>query len=439
MLSNYQSLSKNEGEIELIFNDKFIDPNLNTLINDKIIFEVEILYDELQQLNKNESLEIELILNNDIIIFEPDLINIHNSSTDTNNLSLFEVELLINNNLVLSQSEATQLSIKNDWNLYEKITYNNYINLKNNKWSSTSILFSILETDNLIEYLQSFYIDKAYILDNDKYYSLFDENYYNLYKKNIGDLKNLNYIGKNVNTNDSCFIKKNAPKISAVIVGINYKNTDYSLTGAINDANNMEEFLLSHYGDQIEIVKMTDDTTDKLPTKNIESELLKLISKPDNNIIFYFAGHIYKKYNIDYIEESDFSNERIKTLDENYISDDWFYNNFIKKLSKNVQCRIYIDSCFSQGFCDFKYKYTSSNNININPNVNFVESSVISINSSNENVKSLEENGQGIFTKELIDSFKKIGNYNIIELFDRFYSTNIMSTFKFDREPILLL
>ena len=77
MLSNYQSLSKNEGEIELIFNDKFIDPNLNTLINDKIIFEVEILYDELQQLNKNESLEIKLILNNDIIIFEPDLINIH--------------------------------------------------------------------------------------------------------------------------------------------------------------------------------------------------------------------------------------------------------------------------------------------------------------------------------------------------------------------------
>ena len=230
-------------------------------------------------------------------------------------MSLFEVELLINNNLVLSQSEATQLSIKNDWDLYEKITYNNYINLKNNKWSSTSILFSILETDNLIEYLQSFYIDKAYILDNDKYYSLFDENYYNLYKKNIGDLKNLNYIGKNVNTNDSCFIKKNAPKISAVIVGINYKNTDYSLTGTINDANNMEDFLLSHCGDQIEAVKMTDDTTDKLPTKNnIESELLKLISKPDNNIIFYFAGHIYKKYNIDYIEESDFSNERIKTL-----------------------------------------------------------------------------------------------------------------------------
>ena len=47
--------------------------------------------------------------------------------------------------------------------------------------------------------------------------------------------------------------------------------------------------------------------------------------------------------------------------------------------------------------------------------------------------------GQGIFTKELMDSFKKIGNYNVIELFDRFYTTNIMSTFKFDRAPILLL
>ena len=67
-----------------------------------------------------------------------------------------------------------------------------------------------------------------------------------LYKKNILYLKNLNYISQNINTNDSCFIKKNAPKISAVIVGINYKNTDYSLTGAVNDANNMEEFLLSY-------------------------------------------------------------------------------------------------------------------------------------------------------------------------------------------------
>ena len=433
----YNPLKIKEGEIELIFNNNFNNNNFN-LINENITFDIELDYNELDNLiNDGTVLEIELVINDKLNLIEQNLVNIPLPIKDDTFITM-DVELIPNDKLVLSESETLQLSVKNDWNIYEKFKYKNLINLKNNKWNSISILFLIIENDNLLKYLNSFYINEAYVIDNEKYYNLFNENYYNEYKKTINEIRNLNYINKNVNTNDSCFIKKQAPNIIALIIGINYIGTDHSLTGAINDANNMETFLKTYYGTQIDIVKMTDNTTSKLPTtKNIENEILNLLTL-NKNIIFYFAGHISKKYNIDNIEEPDLSNERIKTLD-GYLSDNWFYTNFIQKINKNIKCRIYIDSCYSLGFSDFKYKYKAPNNVELNQNIENVQCQIISINSSNEYTKAVENNGQGIFTKELIDSFDKFGNYNIIESFDILSTANIMATFKFDREPILLL
>ena len=432
----YAPLKITEGEIELILNDNFdFDNNIDL---DNITFELELKYDELKDLIVDgQFMEFELVYNDELNLKDQNLINIP-VPIKNDTFELMDVELITNENLVLSESETVQLSIKNDWNIYEKIKYKNLINLKNDQWTSISILFLLIENVDLLKYLNSFYINEAYVIENDQYNDLFNENYYNKYIKDIEEIKNLNYINKNISLNDSCFIKKQSPNIKALIIGINYLGTDHSLDGAINDANKMEDFLKSYYGNQIEIVKMTDNTTSNLPTtKNIEKELLNLLTL-NKNIIFYFAGHITKKYNIDYIEEPDLSNERIKTLD-GYLSDDWFYKNFIQKINKNIKCRIYIDSCYSLGFSDFTYKYNAPNNVLLNPNVINVESKIISINSSSEYIKAKEENGQGLFTKELIDSFNRVGNYNVVESFNILSTANIMSTFKFDREPILLL
>ena len=90
---------------------------------------------------------------------------------------------------------------------------------------------------------------------------------------------------------------------------------------------------------------MTDNSSeaDCIPnTENIKQKLTSLLSETGKNIIVYYAGHIFKKYNIS-ASEPDLSDENIKTLD-GYISDDWFYSNFVKKINKTVKCRIYFDS-----------------------------------------------------------------------------------------------
>lgn len=431
------ALSKTEGEVELIFTDNF---NIVDISDGKIQFDIEFNYEILEELlndSELDVLEVELVVNDELNLIEQKLDSIP-IPVVTEDFITIDLEYTPNKTLVLSQSETLQLSVKNDWNIYEKIKYKNLINLKNNKWNSISILFLILESDHLINYLNSFYITEAYIIENDIYHNLFNENYYNQYKKSISEIRRLNYINKSVNTNDSCFIKKQSPQIKALIIGINYIGTAHSLTGSINDANKMEKFFKSHYGEQIEIVKMTDNTSQKLPTThNIKAEIEKLLTE-DKNIILYFAGHTEKQYNIDYTEELDSSNERIRTLD-GYISDDWFYSNFIQKINKNVKCRIYIDSCFSHGFSDFRYKYITPNKVELNENIRNVAAHIVSISSSSEYVKSLEVDGEGVFTKQLIDSFEELGNYNVIELFDMFSKAYIMSTFKFDREPILIL
>ena len=76
-----------------------------------------------------------------------------------------------------------------------------------------------------------------------------------------------------------------------------------------------------------------------------------------------------------------------------------------------------------------QYNTNNSNNI----------SEIISISSSNEYSKSYENGNYGIFTKELLQYLNDYGNFNILNAFDIFTTTNLKSTFLFDKEPILLL
>ena len=259
----------------------------------------------------------------------------------------------------------------------KKIKYRQLINLKQDKWTNIS-LNNLNIRDDLIKYLKTFYIDEAYILDNNIYYDLFNSEYYDKYSKKfkqfINSINKYDYIDNNNLINDSCWIKKKAPLINCIIIGINYIGTNDELKGAIKDAENMATFMKNYYKDQINIIKMieseSDTSVDLIPTaKNIKQKLDNIV-KENKNIIFYFAGHIFKTYKNSDSVELDNSDENMKTLkgDDNdeKISDDWFYTNFIKKMNPNIKCRIYIDSCYSCGFTDFKYQYVDKKNIKEN-------------------------------------------------------------------------
>ena len=266
--------------------------------------------------------------------------------------------------------------------LENKIKYRQLINLKQGKWTNIA-LNNINIRDDFITYLKKFYIEKAYILDNNVYYDLFKQEYYDKYterfKQFINSINRNDYIDNNNLINDSCWVKKNSPQINCIIIGIDYIGTEYELNGAIKDAKNMTSFLENYYGNQINIIKMIESDSrlseqetpaELIPTAINIKQKLDDVTKEDKNIIFYFAGHIYKTYQSSESTEIDNSNENIRTLkgsdNDEIISDDWFYINFVKKIKATSKCRIYIDSCYSCGFSDFKYSYIDKKTIKEN-------------------------------------------------------------------------
>jgi len=78
------------------------------------------------------------------------------------------------------------------------------------------------------------------------------------------------------------------PQKRALLVGINYDGTESQLSGCINDAANMKEFLESK-GYQCEI--MTDHTDQKPTRANILRKLLELITSDSKQLFFHYSGH----------------------------------------------------------------------------------------------------------------------------------------------------
>ena len=74
----------------------------------------------------------------------------------------------------------------------------------------------------------------------------------------------------------------------ALIVGINYTGTENELSGCINDAKNMEEFLLKNGYNSEDITLLTDDTQTTPTKENILIELYKMIVSDAKYIFFHF-------------------------------------------------------------------------------------------------------------------------------------------------------
>ena len=170
-------------------------------------------------------------------------------------------------------------------------------------------------------------------------------------------ISNINALNYN-NISNSNKIYRNA-----LLVGINYLNTNYQLNGCINDANFMNDKLLELGFNNIKI--LTDDTIEKPTKNNIINNLSTLLSNANigDVIIFHYSGHgsyVLDKNN----EEITGYDQVIVPLDFNVITDDELKNIVEQNLKKGVVLIGIFDSCFSQSILDTKYQYLDSLNNN---------------------------------------------------------------------------
>jgi hypothetical protein len=141
----------------------------------------------------------------------------------------------------------------------------------------------------------------------------------------------------------------------ALLIGINYLNTNSQLNGCINDVQNIRKLLLSKFEYSYDNITLLTDNTDIKPTKeNILSSLHNLIdnSLPEDKLCFYYSGHGTNVKNLTNIELDGFD-EALYTLDKQIIIDDEILLALIKLNGASIT--MFFDCCHSGTICDLAY------------------------------------------------------------------------------------
>ena len=204
----------------------------------------------------------------------------------------------------------------------------------------------------------------------------------------------------------------------ALLVGINYKNTNVELSGCINDITNISNVLKRY---KYKCTCLTDQSIVK-PTKSNIIEALKTLfvnSKVGDTLIFYYSGHGSQINDTDN-DEVDKLDEVLVPLDyltQGVITDDELFN--LIKIKNGVTFYGFTDCCHSGTICDFKYNtipscklkkgkltksmkyipndWTDTFTKNINPK-EYPYGTIVFISGCKDNQVSVETNKQGAFT-----------------------------------------
>lgn len=152
----------------------------------------------------------------------------------------------------------------------------------------------------------------------------------------------------------------------ALLIGINYYNTQNQLYGCINDVIMMRKYLMEKKGYLNEnILVLRDDSPNfaKPTRENIIKELINLISRANTNnlseIFFHYSGHGTYSFDING-DEADRKDEYICPVDLKSISDDEI-RNLLSGLNNNTKMYSIMDCCHSGTNMDLPYLYTQIN------------------------------------------------------------------------------
>ena len=151
----------------------------------------------------------------------------------------------------------------------------------------------------------------------------------------------------------------NSGGYKALLVGIDYKGTEYELNGCINDVKNISQFLLGKNISADKMCILTDDTDIK-PTKiNIINYFTKMLSdaKSGDQLVFFYSGHGSTIVNTSLNKDTEPLDDVLVTIDSNYIIDDDLNEIIQKNLKPNVKLFVLFDCCHSGTMLDLKYNY----------------------------------------------------------------------------------
>ncbi|KAJ3920169.1 peptidase C14, caspase domain-containing protein, partial [Lentinula edodes] len=160
-------------------------------------------------------------------------------------------------------------------------------------------------------------------------------------------------------------------KKKALCVGINYFNTSSELRGCINDAQNMQQFLCTHFGYKREdIVMLTDDAQNprQRPTRdNILQAMQWLVNnaQPNDSLFFHYSGHGGQTKDLDGDEADGYDEARFKVDHEQagHIVDDTLHDILVKTLPPGCRITAIFDSCHSGSVLDLPYMYSTEGKI----------------------------------------------------------------------------
>ena len=168
----------------------------------------------------------------------------------------------------------------------------------------------------------------------------------------------------------------------ALLVGINYYNTNHKLSGCINDTKMLRRHLINKGYDYNNIAVLRDDNNGNLafvnscgkdsvtncaPTKNnIVNSLKQLITKVNDTVdsgqgceaFFYYSGHGTSIYDMNG-DESDYYDEVLVPVDSDvkgFITDDYI-RYLLKDLNNKVKLYILTDCCNSGTNIDLPYTF----------------------------------------------------------------------------------
>lgn len=165
---------------------------------------------------------------------------------------------------------------------------------------------------------------------------------------------------------------------TALLIGIDYKNTSYSLNGCINDVNNITKFLNSQNISNDKISTLTDDTILKPTKENIINMFKKLLtnSSRGDNLVFYYSGHGSRVINTSENKDTEPLDDVLVPLDLDYIIDDELNEIIHNNLKPDVNLFVLIDCCHSGTMLDLKYNYPLKDNND--PNIDISSKDTIS-------------------------------------------------------------
>jgi len=154
----------------------------------------------------------------------------------------------------------------------------------------------------------------------------------------------------------------------ALLFGINYKgNPAASLSGCVQDANNVRRLLVDSLGfREEEVMSVTDDSAVKPTRSNMLKTLSELVlwtrRKPVDRLFISYSGHGTTRVD-DNGDEVDGGEEALVPLDymtEGYITDDEL-GRLIRQVHPRTDCVVLIDACHSGTALDFPFRYISGN------------------------------------------------------------------------------